>query len=78
MHGPKSLNDPPPANVITELLAGGTIDFEIGTNKAFTTMGRGLWHSANKSSRVPPNPWENMGSEWPSNLHSPKVKIESL
>jgi len=72
MHGPKSLNDPPHPNVITQLPAGGTIDFEIGTNKAFTTMGRGLWHHPGKSSRVPPDPWENMGSEWPSNLHSPK------
>jgi len=71
-HGPKSLNDPPPANAVTEIPAGGTIDFEIGTNKAFTTMGRGLWHSPGKSSRVPPNPWENMGSEWPSNLHAPQ------
>jgi len=72
LHGPKSVNDPPPANAITELPAGGTIDFEIGTNKAFTTMGRGLWHHPGKSSRVPPDPWENTGSEWPSNLHSPK------
>jgi len=72
MHGPKSLNDPPPINQITQLPAGGTIDFEIGTNKAFTTMGRGLWHHPGKSSRVPPNPWANTGSEWPSNLHSPQ------
>lgn len=72
MHGPRSLNDPPAANAITQLPAGGTIDFEIGTNKAFTTMGRGLWHSPGKSSRVPPDPWANTGSEWPSNLHSPK------
>jgi hypothetical protein len=72
MHGPKSLNDPPPASAITQLPAGGTIDFEIGTNKAFTSMGRGLWHSNGKSSRVPPDPWANTGSEWPSNLHSPK------
>jgi hypothetical protein len=72
MHGPKSLNDPPHPNVITQLPAGGTIDFEIGTNKAFTTMGRGLWHHAGKSSRVPPDPWSNTGSEWPSNLHSPQ------
>jgi len=35
-------------------------------------MGRGLWHSPGKSSRVPPNPWANTGSEWPSNLHSPQ------
>lgn len=72
MHGPRSLNDAPPANTITQLPAGGTIDFEIGTNKAFTTMGRGLWHSPGKTSRVPPDPWANTGSEWPSNLHSPK------
>lgn len=72
MHGPRSLNDPPSSNAITQLPAGGTIDFEIGTNKAFTTMGRGLWHSPGKTSRVPPDPWANTGSEWPSNLHSPK------
>jgi len=72
MHGPKTLSDPPPADAITQLPAGGTIDFEIATNKAFTTMGRGLWHHPGKSSRVPPDPWENTGSEWPSNLHSPK------
>jgi len=72
MHGPKSLNDPPPASAITQLPAGGIIDFEIGTNKAFTSMGRGLWHHEGKSSRVPPDPWANTGSEWPSNLHAPK------
>jgi len=72
MHGPRTLNDPPPASAITQLLAGGTIDLEIGTNKAFTSMGRGLWHHPGKSSRVPPDPWSNTGSEWPSNLHSPK------
>jgi len=72
MHGPKSMSDPPAPNAITSLPAGGTIDFEIGTNKAFTTMGRGLWHSAGKTSRVPPDPWMNTGSEWPSNLHAPK------
>jgi len=72
MHGPRSLNDPPPSNAITQLVAGGTIDFEIGTNKAFTNMGRGLWHHPGKTSRVPPDPWSNTGSEWPSNLHSPK------
>jgi len=72
MHGQRTLNDPPAANAITQLQAGGTVDFEIATNKAFTTMGRGLWHHPGKSSRVPPDPWSNTGSEWPSNLHSPK------
>jgi len=67
MHGPKSLSDPPPANAITQIPAGGILDLEIGTNKAFTTMGRGLWHHTGKSSRFPPDPWP---SEWPSNLHS--------
>jgi len=71
-HGPKSMNDPPPQDTITQIPAGGTIDFEIGTNKAFTTMGRGLWHHPGKTSRVPPDPWSNTGSEWPSNLHSPQ------
>jgi len=72
MHGPRTLNDPPVGNAVTQLPAGGTIDFEIGTNKAFTSMGRGLWHHPGKSSRVPPDPWSNTDSEWPSNLHSPK------
>jgi len=71
MHGPKSRNDPPSAHAITQIPAGGIIDLEIATNKAFTSMGQGLWHSPGKSSRVPPNPWANTGSEWPSNLHSP-------
>jgi len=72
MHGPKTLGDPPINNAITQIPACGTIDFEIGTNKAFTSMGRGLWHHPGKSSRVPPDPWSNTDSEWPSNLHSPK------
>jgi len=71
-HGTRSLASPPINNAITELPAGGTVDFEVATNKAFTSMGRGLWHHPGKSSRVPPDPWANTGSEWPSNLHSPK------
>lgn len=43
MHGPKSLNDPPPTNAITQIPAGGIVDFEIVTNKAFSSMGLGLW-----------------------------------
>jgi hypothetical protein len=43
MHGPTSLNDPPPPSAVTALPAGGTIDFEITGNKGFTSMGRGLW-----------------------------------
>jgi len=72
MHGPKSLNDPPPGNTIYSLTAGGTVDFEIGGNKAFTSMGRGLWHHDGQSPRNPPssNPWY---AEWlGQNIHSPK------
>jgi len=72
MHGPRSRNDPPAANQITQIPAGGLMDLEVATNKAFTSMGQGLWHSPGKSSRVPPDPWANTGSEWPSNLHSPQ------
>jgi hypothetical protein len=71
-HGQKSLNDPPHPNAVTSLPAGGTIDFEIGGNKAFTSMGRGLWHHDGESPRVPPHsdPWY---AEWlGQNIHSPK------
>jgi len=69
MHGPKSINDPPPANAITQLPAGGTIDFEIGGSKEVTSYGRGLWHPPGKSARTPPsNPWYQ---EWYlANIHS--------
>lgn len=39
MHGTKSLDDPPPANAITQIPAGGIVDFEIVSNKAFSSMG---------------------------------------
>jgi len=68
-HGTRSMKDPPPENVITQLPAGGTIDFEISGNKWWTSMGEGLWHSPGKSSRVPPShPWYQ---EWPiANIHA--------
>jgi hypothetical protein len=73
MHGPLSLNDPPASDAITQLPAGGTIDFEISGNKAYSSMGpSGLWHHPGQSSRVPPssNPWY---AEWTTqNIHSPK------
>jgi len=36
------VTDPPVNDAVTELVAGGTYDFEITGNKAFTSMGRGL------------------------------------
>jgi len=70
-HGPKSMNDPPPANTITQLPAGGTYDFEITGNKAFTTMGRGLWVKPGKSPRDIPDPWSNDMGGGSSNIHAP-------
>jgi len=71
MHGPKSVNDPPPVGSITQLPAGGTIDFEITGNKAFTSMGRGLWCKPGKSPRDPPDPWSNDMGGGSSNIHAP-------
>lgn len=75
MHGTKSINDPPPANAITQLPAGGTIDFEITGNKAFTSMGRGLWINTTSQATVRsvPNPWRNDMGGGSSNIHSPEV-----
>jgi hypothetical protein len=72
MHGTKSLNDPPAASAITQLPAGGTIDFEITGNKAFTSMGHGLWTVApGVSPRLPPDPWSNDMHGGSSNIHAP-------
>lgn len=74
MHGPLSLNDPPPANAITQLPAGGTFDFEITGNKRYTSMGDGLWVKAGSTNRSVPEPWTNdMGGGGSSNIHSPTV-----
>jgi hypothetical protein len=70
-HGAKSLNDPPAANTITQLPAGGTYDFEITGNKAFTSMGRGLWVKPGASPRDIPNPWSNDMGGGSSNIHAP-------
>jgi len=70
MHGPKSLNDPPPANAITPLPAGGTIDFEITGNKAYTSMGRGLWCKPGATPRDIPDPWSNGMGGGSSNIHA--------
>jgi len=72
-HGLKSVNDPPPHNVITPLPAGGSIDFEITGNKGFTSMGRGLWCKPGSTTRSVPDPWSNdMGGYGSSNIHSPR------
>jgi len=70
-HGTRSLNDPPPASTITQLPAGGTLDFEITGNKAFTSMGRGLWVKPGKSPRDVPDPWSNDMGGGSSNIHAP-------
>jgi len=70
-HGPKSRNDPPVNDTVTQLPAGGTIDFEITGNKAFTSMGRGLWSLPGKSPRDPPDPWSNDMHGGSSNIHAP-------
>jgi len=64
------MNDPPPANVITQLPAGGTYDFEITGNKAFTSMGRGLWVKPGGSPRDIPDPWSNDMGGGSSNIHA--------
>jgi hypothetical protein len=71
-HGTRSLNDPPVGNAVTQLPAGGTLDFEITGNKAFTSMGRGLWVKPGSGPRDVPDPWTNdMGGYGSSNIHAP-------
>jgi len=75
MHGPKSVNDPPTAWNITQLPAGGTIDFEILGNKAQSSMGINghIWTDPKRpgvSPRAIPDPWSNDGNGF-ANLHSP-------
>jgi len=70
MHGPKSLNDTPPANAITQLTAGGVYDFEITGNKAFTSMGRGLWVKPGATPRWVPDPWSNDMGGGSANIHA--------
>lgn len=72
MHGTKSINDPPPASQVTQIPAGGVIDFEITGNKAFTSMGRGLWVKPGKSPRDVPDPWSNDMGGGSSNIHAPR------
>jgi len=70
MHGTKSLNDPPGADNITQLPAGGTFDFEITGNKAFTSMGRGLWVKNGSTPRNIPDPWSNGMGGGSANIHA--------
>jgi len=71
MHGPKSVNDPPAKNAVTSLVAGGKLDLEITGNKAFTSMGRGLWVKPGKTPRDIPDPWSNDMGGGSSNIHAP-------
>jgi len=74
MHGTKTINDPPPANAVTVLPAGGTLDFEITGNKWSTSMGGGGLCSPNAgdSPRNPPVPWSNgMNDRCNANIHAP-------
>jgi len=70
MHGPRSLNDSPPAKAVTELPAGGIVDFQITGNKAFTDMGRGLWCKPGATPRWIPDPWSNDMGGGSSNIHA--------
>jgi len=70
MHGTRSLNDPPAANNITQLPAGGIYDFEITGNKAFTSMGRGLWVKPGATPRWIPDPWSNDMGGGSANIHA--------
>jgi hypothetical protein len=70
-HGTKSINDPPVNNAVTELEAGGTYDFQITGNKAFTTMGRGLCCQQGHTPRNIPDPWSNgMNGLCSANIHA--------
>lgn len=70
-HGEKSINDPPVNNAVTQLTAGGTYDFEITGNKAFTTMGRGLCCQQGHTYRNIPDPWSNgMNGLCSANIHA--------
>jgi len=71
-HGAKSVNDPPAASAVYQLPAGGTSDFEITGNKAFTSMGRGLWVKPGSTPRSIPDPWSNDMGGGSSNIHAPK------
>jgi len=70
-HGTKSVQDAPAANAITQLTAGGTVDFEITGNKAFTSMGRGLCCQSGHTPRNIPDPWSNgMNGLCSANIHA--------
>jgi len=70
-HGTKSVTDPPVNDAVTELVAGGTIDFEITGNKAFTSMGRGLCCQSGHTPRNIPEPWSNgMNGLCSANIHA--------
>jgi len=77
MHGNESLSQPPPANEITQIPAGGSLDFEITGNKWWTTMGipyggAGLWVAPGSTNRSVPDPWSNdMNGYGNANIHSP-------
>jgi len=73
MHGVKTINDPPPANQVTMLPAGGTLDFEITGNIWSSSLQNGLCSpNAGQSPRIPPIPWDNgMNDRCNANIHAP-------
>jgi hypothetical protein len=66
-HG--NLDNPPAAGEVFKLPAGGRVDVEISSNKAHTSLGRGL--QANP--RVAPEPWRNENG-WGS-THNPSNEL---
>jgi len=60
-HG--NLDKPPKdPNAVVELPAGGEVKLEISSNKALTSMGRGLLPNPESA----PEPWSNTGNGWGS------------
>ncbi|KAH0614319.1 uncharacterized protein H6S33_006205 [Morchella sextelata] len=63
-HG--NLDNPPADNESFALPANGSVDVEISSNKAFTTLGRGF---KDANPRMAPDPWLNQNG-W-GNMHAP-------
>ncbi|KAF8476807.1 hypothetical protein BDZ91DRAFT_804952 [Kalaharituber pfeilii] len=60
-----NLDKPPAPDAVVELPAGGSVDLEISSNKAQTSMGMGLLPNP----REAPDPWTNTGNGW-GNMHA--------
>lgn len=64
-------NPPTDPNAVVKLPAGGVVKLEISSNKAFTSMGRGLLPNPETA----PDPWTNTGNGWGSMFsHSPSQR----